>query len=231
MCSSQFLGKHVRNVLSYIRRHFLLSFPPRTAAPRWRPRRRKPSAPASPSSTPLGISQLRSGKEMTSLLRCVCVFFSGFFDLFFHPFFSVFGHEVHDQVRLEGLVKNKGLAVFCENTWSTNSIWNISAQLPNYVLPVLPMFSQCQRGPHIRHKWSVEILSLMMTGVLMCLLVAVPLSSDFFLVLWMVPKVRHFTGLWCRKSSLEGNPSRWPGESSNSKSTSSRLCCIVWHLG
>lgn len=35
------------------------------------------------------------------------------FSCLLHLFFSMFG-EVHDQVRLEGLVKNKGLAVFLE---------------------------------------------------------------------------------------------------------------------
>ncbi len=154
-----FLGKHVRNFLSYIRHHFLLSFPPRTAAPRWRPRRRKPSAPASPSSTSLGLSrETKSFREshansdevgqMTSLN--FVVFFMSFFTCCFSVVFSsVFGCEVHDQVRLEGLVKNKGLAVFCENTWSNGQLIQYETYLCNYPImcyPCYPCFLNANAG-------------------------------------------------------------------------------------
>lgn len=92
--------------------------------------------------------------------------------------------------------------------------------------------------PHVRHKRSVKILSLIkdLCFTRLAHLQCHCLHKTSLPALWMVPKVGRITGLWCRKSSLEGNPSRWPGESS--LSTSSRLrwlrrCIVwfVWHLG
>ena len=47
---------HVKICHTFPGRHHFPIFSPRTAGPRWRPRRRKPSALASPSSTCLGMS-------------------------------------------------------------------------------------------------------------------------------------------------------------------------------
>ena len=135
--------------------------------------------------------------------------------------------------------RRKKHTVFCE---LMKHIWNFQAQQGcNSTImchPCYPFFSMRTR-PHVRHKRSVKILSLRKDLCFTCLahLQCHCLHKTSLPALWMVPKVRRITGLWCRKSSLEGNPSRWPGESSIS-STSSRLrwlrSCIVWlvwHLG
>ena len=121
-------------------------------------------------------------------------------------------------------------------------IWNFQAQqgraIPRLCVTRVTHFFSMPTRPHVRHKRSVKILSLIKELCFTCLahLQCHCLHKTSLPALWMVPKVRRITGLWCRKSSLEGNPSRWPGESSIS--TSSRLrwlrrCIVwlVWHLG